>query len=123
MLLSHLSIAQYPKRIINKDTVVVLTEPQAQYINKRFNNFLKSDSLNKLKIDSLSVKVKAFDEKENMYSNKISDAYHAVLLIDDENKYLRETNHSLQVSKIATELSGLTLLFTVVMLIKVTSGR
>ena len=123
MFLSHLSIAQYPKRIINKDTVVVLTEPQAKYINKRFNDFVKNDSLNKVSIDSLSKKIKYFDNQESIYSKKISDAYHAVLLIDDENKYLRETNHSLQMAKTATHISVLTLMFTVVMLIKVTSGR
>ena len=120
MLLSQLSIAQYPKRIINGDTLVVMTQGQAININKTFNN-LKSDSKRiKLRSDSLSIML---NKERHNFSDSLKNAKNAYMLSEEENKMLRATQNSLRIGMFAQDISIVTFMFTVVMLMKITRGR
>jgi len=121
--LSHLSIAQYPKRIINKDTLVVMTEGQAKEINNTFKSLRSDNDKKKVTADSLRTLVGAFDEERNKYSNYLKNAENAYLLSKKENQILLDSHKSLKIGKVAQDISVLTLMFTIVMLFKVTSGR
>ena len=120
MLLSQLSTAQYPKRIINGDTLVVMTQGQAININKTFNN-LKSDS-KRIKFRSDSISIMLNKERRN-FSDSLKSAQNAYILSKEENKILKDTQESLRVGMFAQEISIVTFMFTVVMLIKITTGR
>lgn len=120
MLLSHLSIAQYPKRIINGDTLVVMTESQAININKAFNNLKLDSKRSKMRSDSLSI---MFDKEKNNFSKSLENATNAYMLSEEENQMLRETHDSLKIGRFAQDISVITLMFTLVMLIKISTIR
>ena len=89
ILLSHLSIAQYPKRIIGKDTVVVMTQNQSVDINKLFKKLKNEGSQNKMRADSLSIML---DTERNGFSRSLENAQNAYMLSEEENEILRETH-------------------------------
>ena len=45
------------------------------------------------------------------------------MLSEEENEILRETQKSLRIGRFAQDISVVTFMFTVVMLIKITAGR
>ena len=123
MLLSHLLIAQYPKRIINKDTLIVMTEGQAKEINNVFKSLRSDNDKKKATADSLRLLVGTFDEERNKYNNYLKNSENAYLLSEEENQMLRDSHKSLKIGKISQDISIVTLMFTIVMLIKISSGR
>ena len=123
MLLSHLLIAQYPKRIINKDTLIVMTEGQAKEINNVFKSLRSDNDKKKATADSLRLLVNSFDEERNKFNNYLQNAENAYLLSEEENQMLWDSHKSLKIGKISQDISIVTLMFTIVMLIKVSSGR
>jgi tRNA pseudouridine-54 N-methylase len=125
MSLSQLLTAQtYPKKkIINGDTVIVMTENQANGINVLFRN-LKADSKHqRATADSLKSIVKVFDQDRNNYVRSLENAQNAYMLSEEENQMLRDTQRSLQIGRFAQDISIVTFMFTIVMLVKITSNR
>jgi hypothetical protein len=97
-----------------------MTQGQAININKTFNN-LKSDSKRiKLRSDSLSIML---NKERRNFSDSLKSAQNAYILSKEENKMLKDTQKSLRVGMFAQEISIVTFMFTVVMLIKITTGR
>lgn len=120
MLLSHLSIAQYPKRIINGDTLVVMTQNQSVDINKMFRNLKNESKQSKMRADSLSIML---NKEKDDFSKSLENAKNAYMLSEEENQMLRETQSSLKIGRFAQDISVITFMFTVVMLIKISTGR
>ena len=125
MLLSQLLIAQsYPKKkIINGDTVVVMTQKQASNINDVFRG-LKSDSKQqRSRADSLmAVALRLNDDAKN-YQTSLDNATNQYMLSEEENQMLRDTQQSLRIGRVAKDISIVTLMFTFVMLIKISTYR
>jgi hypothetical protein len=97
-----------------------MTEGQAININKTFNN-LKSDSKrSKLRSDSLSIML---NKERYNFSKSLENAENAYMLSEEENQMLRDTQGSLKIGRFAQDISVITLMFTVVMLIKISTGR
>ncbi len=110
----------YPKKkIINGDTVIVMTESQANNINALFRN-LKKDNKKQLAIsDSLKSIVKVFDQDKIIYVQSLDKAQKSYMLSEEENKILLQTQQSLKIGRFAQDISVLTLMFTVVVLLKI----
>lgn len=87
MLLSQLLIAQsYPKKkIINGDTVVVMTEKQASDINNVFRG-LKSDSKQqRSRADSLMAVALQLSNNAKYYQISLDNAKNQYMLSEEEN--------------------------------------
>ncbi len=120
MLLSQLSIAQYPKRIINGDTLVVMTQGQAININKTFNALRSDNKRIKSHSDSLSI---ILNKERGHFSKSLKNVENEYMLSEEENKMLKDIQGSLKIGRFAQDISVVTFMFTVVMLIKITTGR
>lgn len=125
MSLSLLLTAQtYPKKkIINGDTVIVITENQANGINVLFRNLKADSKQQRATADSLKSIVKVFDQDRINYVRSLENAQNAYMLSEEENQMLRDTQRSLQIGRFAQDISIVTFMFTIVMLVKITSNR
>lgn len=125
MSLSLLLTAQtYPKKkIINGDTVIVMTESQANGINVLFRNLKADSKQQRATADSLKSIVKVFDQDRINYIRSLENAQNAYMLSEEENQMLRDTQRSLQIGRFAKDISIVTFMFTIVMLVKITSNR
>lgn len=125
MSLSLLLTAQtYPKKkIINGDTVIVMTENQANGINVLFRNLKADSKQQRATADSLKSIVKVFDQDRINYIRSLENAQNAYMLSEEENQMLRDTQRSLQIGRFAKDISIVTFMFTIVMLVKITSNR
>lgn len=125
MLLSQSLTAQsYPKKkIINGDTVVVMTEKQASDINNVFRG-LKSDSKQqRSRADSLMAVALRLNEDAKNYRTSLDNASNQYMLSEEENQMLRDSQQSLRIGRVAKDISVITLMFTFVMLIKISTYR
>lgn len=125
MSLSLLLTAQtYPKKkIINGDTVIVMTENQANGINVLFRNLKADSKQQRATADSLKSIVKVFDQDRINYVRSLENAQNAYMLSEEENQMLLDTQRSLQIGRFAQDISIVTFMFTIVMLVKITSNR
>lgn len=125
MSLSLLLTAQtYPKKkIINGDTVIVMTENQANGINVLFRNLKADSKQQRATADSLKSIVKVFDQDRINYVRSLENAQNAYMLSEEENQMLRDTQRSLQIGRFTKDISIITFMFTIVMLVKITSNR
>jgi hypothetical protein len=100
-----------------------MTEGQAKEINNTFKSLRSDNDKKKATADSLRTLVSAFDEERNKFNIYLKNAENAYLLSEEENQMLWDSHKSLKISKVAQDISVVTLMFTIVMLFKVTSGR
>jgi hypothetical protein len=100
-----------------------MTEGQAKEINNVFKTLRSDNDKKKATADSLRTLVSAFDEERNKFNNYLKNAENAYLLSEEENQMLWDSHRSLKIGKVAQDISVVTLMFTIVMLFKVTSGR
>lgn len=123
MLFSQSAIAQYPtKKIIGKDTVVIITEKQANDINNIFKN-IKGD---KIKFDSLVVSFdkakklnKELDAKQANYYSLLAESNNRTSIVEEKNKNLTLINTSLTRSRLSVDLSTLSFMFALVSVLAV----
>ena len=97
-----------------------MTQNQSIDINKLFRKLYNVGSQNKMRADSLSIML---DTERNGFSRSLENAQNAYMLSEEENEMLRETQKSLRIGRFAQDISVVTFMFTVVMLIKITAGR
>lgn len=97
-----------------------MTQNQSVDINKLFKKLKNEGSQNKMRADSLSIML---DTERNGFSRSLENAQNAYMLSEEENEILRETQKSLRIGRFAQDISVVTFMFTVVMLIKITAGR
>jgi len=97
-----------------------MTQNQSVDINKLFKKLKNEGSQNKMRADSLSIML---DTERNGFSRSLENAQNAYMLSEEENEMLRETQKSLRIGRFAQDISVVTFMFTVVMLIKITAGR
>lgn len=97
-----------------------MTQNQSVDINKMFKKLKNEGSQNKMRADSLSIML---DTERNGFSRSLENAQNAYMLSEEENEMLRETQKSLRIGRFAQDISVVTFMFTVVMLIKITAGR
>lgn len=97
-----------------------MTQNQSVDINKMFRKLKNEGSQNKMRADSLSIML---DTERNGFSRSLENAQNAYMLSEEENEMLRETQKSLRIGRFAQDISVVTFMFTVVMLIKITAGR
>lgn len=121
MLLSLSLTAQtYPKKkIINGDTVIVMTEKQASDINVVFRGLKSDNKIYKSKADSLRAVALRLNEDAKNYQTSLDNAKNQYMLSEEENQMLRDAHQSIRIGRVAQDISVLTLMFTVVMLIKI----
>lgn len=121
MLLSLSLTAQtYPKKkIINGDTVVVMTQKQASDINVVFRGLRLDNKEYKSKADSLRAVALRLNEDAKDYQTSLDNAKNQYMLSEEENQMLRDAHQSIRIGRVAQDISVLTLMFTVVMLIKI----
>jgi len=100
-----------------------MTEGQAKEINNTFKVLRLDNNKKKATADSLRTLVSAFAEERNKFNIYLKNAENAYLLSEEENQMLWDSHKSLKIGKVAQDISVLTLMFTIVMLFKVTSGR
>ena len=100
-----------------------MTEGQAKEINNTFKVLRLDNNKKKATADSLRTLVSAFDEERNKFNIYLKNAENAYLLSEEENQMLWDSHKSLKISKVAQDISVVTLMFTIVMLIKGSSGR
>ena len=98
----------------------MMTQNQSVDINKLFRKLKNEGSQNKMRADSLSIML---DTERNGFSRSLENAQNAYMLSEEENEMLRETQKSLRIGRFAQDISVVTFMFTVVMLIKITAGR
>jgi len=123
-LIQSLTAQTYPKKkIINGDTVIVMTENQANSINVLFRNLKADNKQQRATTDSLKSIVKVFDQDRINYVRSLEKAQNAYVLSEEENKMLRETQRSLKIGRFAQDISIISFMFTIVMLVKITSNR
>jgi len=123
-LIQSLTAQTYPKKkIINGDTVIVMTENQANSINVLFRNLKADNKQQRATTDSLKSIVKVFDQDRTNYVRSLEKAQNAYVLSEEENKMLRETQRSIKIGRFAQDISIITFMFTIVMLVKITSNR
>jgi spore coat polysaccharide biosynthesis predicted glycosyltransferase SpsG len=123
LLFSQSAIAQYPtKKIIGKDTVVIITEKQANDINNIFKN-IKGD---KIKFDSLVVSFdkakklnKELDAKQANYYSLLAESNNRTSVVEEKNKNLTLINTSLTRSRLSVDLSTLSFMFALVSVLAV----
>ncbi len=123
MLFSQSAIAQYPtKKIIGNDTVVIITEKQANDINNIFKN-IKGD---KIKFDSLVVSFdkakklnKELDAKQANYYSLLAESNNRTSVVEEKNKNLTLINTSLTRSRLSVDLSTLSFMFALVSVLAV----
>jgi spore coat polysaccharide biosynthesis predicted glycosyltransferase SpsG len=123
LLFSQSAIAQYPtKKIIGKDTVVIITEKQANDINNIFKN-IKGD---KIKFDSLVVSFdkakklnKELDAKQANYYSLLAESNNRTSIVEEKNKNLTLINTSLTRSRLSVDLSTLSFMFALVSVLAV----
>jgi hypothetical protein len=125
MLLSLSLIAQtYPKKkVINGDTVVVMTQKQASEINVVFRELRLDNKQYKSKADSLRAVALRLNEDVKDYRTSLDNASNQYLLSEEENQMLRDSQQSLRIGRVAKDISVVTLMFTIVMLIKISTIR
>lgn len=97
-----------------------MTQNQSIDINKLFRKLKNEGSQNKMRADSLSIMLYI---ERNGFSRSLENAQNAYMLSEEENEMLRETQKSLRIGRFAQDISVVTFMFTVVMLIKITAGR
>lgn len=97
-----------------------MTQNQSVDINKLFRKLKNEGSQNKMRADSLSIML---DTERNGFSRSLENAQNAYMLSEEENEILRETQKSLRIGRFAQDISVVTFMFTVVMLIKITASR
>lgn len=123
MLFSQSAIAQYPtKKIIGNDTVVIITEKQANDINNIFKN-IKND---RVKFDSLVVSFdkakklnKELDAKQANYYSLLAESNNRTSIVEEKNKNLTLINTSLTRSRLSVDLSTLSFMFALVSVLAV----
>lgn len=123
MLFSQSAIAQYPtKKIIGNDTVIIITEKQANDINNIFKN-IKGD---KIKFDSLVVSFdkakklnKELDAKQANYYSLLAESNNRTSIVEEKNKNLTLINTSLTRSRLSVDLSTLSFMFALVSVLAV----
>jgi hypothetical protein len=123
MLLSLSLTAQtYPKKkIINGDTVVVMTQKQASEINVVFRELRLDNKQYKSKADSLRAIAFRLNEDVKDYRTSLDNASNQYLLSEEENQMLRDAQQSIRIGRMAQDISVITLMFTIVMLIKIST--
>jgi hypothetical protein len=123
MLLSLSLIAQtYPKKkVINGDTVVVMTQKQASEINVVFRELRLDNKQYKSKADSLRAVALRLNEDVKDYRTSLDNASNQYLLSEEENQMLRDAQQSIRIGRVAQDISVITLMFTIVMLIKIST--
>ena len=97
-----------------------MTQNQSVDINKLFRKLKNEGSKNKMRADSLSIML---DTERNGFGRSLENAQNAYMLSEEENEMLRDTQKSLRIGRFAQDISVVTFMFTVVMLIKITAGR
>jgi hypothetical protein len=100
-----------------------MTENQANSINVLFRNLKADNKQQRATTDSLKSIVKVFDQDRINYVRSLEKAQNAYVLSEEENKMLRETQRSLKIGRFAQDISIITFMFTIVMLVKITSNR
>jgi hypothetical protein len=123
LLFSQSAIAQYPtKKIIGNDTVVIITEKQANDINNIFKN-IKGD---RIKFDSLVVSFnkakklnKELDAKQANYYSLLAESNNRTSVVEEKNKNLTLINTSLTRSRLSVDLSTLSFMFALVSVLAV----
>jgi hypothetical protein len=100
-----------------------MTENQANGINVLFRNLRADSKQQRATADSLKSIVKVFDEDRLNYARSMENAQNAYMLSEEENQMLRDTQRSLQIGRFAQDISIVTFMFTIVMLVKITSNR
>ena len=123
LLFSQSAIAQYPtKKIIGNDTVVIITEKQANDINNIFKN-IKGD---KIKFDSLVVSFdkakklnKELDAKQANYYSLLAESNNRTSIVEGKDKNLTLINTSLTRSRLSVDLSTLSFMFALVSVLAV----
>jgi hypothetical protein len=125
MLLSLSLTAQtYPKKkVINGDTVVVMTQKQASEINVVFRELRLDNKQYKSKADSLRAVALRLNEDVKDYRTSLDNASNQYLLSEEENQMLRDAQQSIRIGRVAQDISVITLMFTIVMLIKISTIR
>jgi hypothetical protein len=123
MLLSLSLTAQtYPKKkVINGDTVVVMTQKQASEINVVFRELRLDNKQYKSKADSLRAIALRLNEDVKDYRTSLDNASNQYLLSEEENQMLRDAQQSIRIGRVAQDISVITLMFTIVMLIKIST--
>lgn len=100
-----------------------MTESQANNINALFRS-LKKDNKKQIAIsDSLKSIVKVFDQDRIIYVQSLEKSQKSYMLSEEENKILIETQKSLKIGRLSQDISVITLMFTVVILLKTSFNR
>jgi hypothetical protein len=117
-----LTAQTYPKKkVINGDTVVVMTQKQASEINVVFRELRLDNKQYKSKADSLRAIALRLNEDVKDYRTSLDNASNQYLLSEEENQMLRDAQQSIRIGRVAQDISVLTLMFTIVMLIKIST--
>jgi hypothetical protein len=100
-----------------------MTENQANSINTLFRNLKKDNKKQLATTDSLKSIVKVFDQDRVNYVQSLDKSQKLYMLSEEENKILLQTQQSLKIGRFAQDISVITLMFTVVILLKTSFNR
>jgi hypothetical protein len=100
-----------------------MTENQANSINTLFRNLKKDNKKQLATTDSLKSIVKVFDQDRVNYVQSLDKSQKLYMLSEEENKILLQTQQSLKIGRFAQDISVITLMFTVVILLKTSFDR
>jgi hypothetical protein len=100
-----------------------MTENQANNINTLFRNLKKDNKKQLATTDSLKSIVKVFDQDRVNYVQSLDKSQKLYMLSEEENKILLQTQQSLKIGRFAQDISVITLMFTVVILLKTSFNR
>jgi hypothetical protein len=100
-----------------------MTENQANSINTLFRNLKKDNKKQLATTDSLKSIVKVFDQDRVNYVQSLDKSHKLYMLSEEENKILLQTQQSLKIGRFAQDISVITLMFTVVILLKTSFDR
>ncbi len=98
MAVSHIGYAQYPKtKTINGVDVVIMTIPQAEQIDIKFNKLKDTINIFKNKIYNGENIIKTLNKEKNalidsiyVYKNNIVNANHRISKLEEENKRIEK---------------------------------
>jgi hypothetical protein len=100
-----------------------MTESQANNINALFRNLKKDNKKQLATTDSLKSIVKVFYQDRVNYVQSLDKSQKLYMLSEEENKILLQTQQSLKIGRFAQDISVITLMFTVVILLKTSFDR
>jgi hypothetical protein len=96
-----------------------MTQKQASDINNVFRGLRLDNKEYKSKADSLRAVALRLNEDAKDYQTSLDNAKNQYMLSEEENQMLRDAQQSIRIGRVAQDISVLTLMFTVVMLIKI----